>query len=158
MSEMRFDGTGTYFVMPGGTIPTTCAYRFSFEFRPEDPERDQEIFACGTPLMWGVIGFLRLEKGGRLHGVGLGLHEYGDAHFYSSEPARKGEWNTVEIVVDVDTIELFLNGKGSGRKKLVQPGRCNCNCWFGGRPGMLYRGAVRDVRVRHGRALIGKDR
>ncbi len=150
MSEMRFDGTGTYFVMPGGTIPTTCAYRFSFEFKPEDPERDQEIFACGTPLLWGVIGFLRMEKGGRLHGVGLGLHEYGDAHFHSAEPAKKNEWNKVEIVSDVDTIELFLNGKGSGRKKLVQPGRCNCNCWFGGRKGCLYKGSIRNVRVEHG--------
>ena len=149
-AEMRFDGTGTYFVMPGGVIPTTCAYRFSFEFRPEDCTREQEVFSCGNPQTWGVIGYLRIEKDGRLHGIGLGLHEYGDAHFRSPHPVKPGEWNRVEIVSDVDTIEMFLNGEGSGRVKLVQPGRWNSNCWFGGRAGRLYSGAVRNVRVEHG--------
>ena len=149
-AEMYFDGSGTYFVMPGGVIPTTCAYRFSFEFKPEDPERDQEVFACGSPVIWGVIGYLRLEKGGRMHGIGLSLHEYGDAHFWSKSPVRKGEWNKVEIVSDLDTIEMFLNGESSGKVPLVQPGRFNSNCWFGGRPKMLFRGSVRDIRIRHG--------
>lgn len=149
-AEMYFDGTGTYFVMPGGVIPTTCAYRFSFEFKPEDPERDQEIFACGSPVIWGVLGYLRLEKGGRVHGIGLSLHEYGDAHLWSRNSVRKGEWNRLEIVSDLDGIEMFLNGESSGRVPLVQPGRFNGNCWFGGRPDRLYRGSVRNVRVWQG--------
>ena len=151
-AEMRFDGTDKYFVMPGGVIPTTCAYRFSFEFRPEDPERVQEIFACGfgNPTLWGVIGYLKLVDGGYVSGIGLSLHEYGDAHFRSKSKVKAGEWNRLEIVSDVDTLEMFLNGESSGKVKILQPGRFNCNCWFGGRKGELYRGGIRDVRVRHG--------
>ena len=150
-AEMYFDGSGTYFVMPGGVIPTTCEYSFSFEFKPEDPERNQEIFACGSPVIWGTIGYLRMEKGGLLHGIGLSLHEYGDAHLWSKTPVKKGEWNKLEIRSDLDSIELILNGESSGKVPLVQPGRFNSNCWFGGRPGLLYRGSVRNVRVTHGK-------
>ena len=149
-AEMSFDGTGTYFVMPGGVIPTTCAYRFSFEFWPEDPAREQEIFACGTPLLWGTIGYLRLARGGLVHGVGLSLHEYGDAYFWSKKPVKARAWNRLEIVNDVDTIEVFLNGESTGKLPLVQPGRFNANCWFGGRPNRLFKGKVRHVRVQHG--------
>ena len=151
-AEMRFDGTGTYFVMPGGVIPTTCAYRFSFEFRPEDPEREQEIFGTGvgTPALWGVIGYLKLVDGGYVSGIGLSLYERGDVHFRSKSKVKKGEWNKLELVSDSDTLEMFLNGESSGKVKLLQPGRANSNCWFGGRPKELFKGSVRDVRVRHG--------
>ena len=153
-AEMEFDGSGTYFVMPGGTIPTTCAYRFSFEFLTGDAGREQEIFACGSPRMWGVIGYLRIGKDGRLAGVGLSAHHRGDAYFRSPGKVKRGEWNRVEIVSDVDGIEMFLNGESSGKVPLLQPGRFNANCWFGGREGMLFRGKVRNVRIRHGRTAF----
>lgn len=151
-AEMRFDGTGTYFVMPGGVIPTTCAYRLSFEFLPEDPEREQEIFGTGVgkPKNWGVVGAIRIVDGGFVDGNALSLYECGDALFRSKGKVRKGEWNTLELVSDVDTIELFLNGEGSGKVKLLQPGRSSANCWFGGRPNELFKGSIRNVRVRQG--------
>ena len=149
-AEMHFDGTGTYFVMPGGVIPTTCAYRFSFEFRPEDPEREQELFGCGMPNLWGVIGYLKIVDGGFVSGNGLSLHEYGDALFRSKSKVRKNAWNKLEIVSDVDALEMFLNGESAGKVKLVQPGRSNSNCWFGGRPKELFKGSIRDIRIRHG--------
>lgn len=152
-AEMHFDGTGTYFVMPGGVIPTTCAYRFSFEFCPEDPAREQEIFGCGfgNPTLWGVIGYLKIVDGGFVSGKGLSLHEYGDALFRSKGKVKKGEWNRLEIVSDVDTLEMFLNGESAGKVRLLQPGRSNSNCWFGGRPKELFKGSIRDIRIRHGR-------
>ena len=151
-SEMYFDGTGRYFVLPGGVIPTTCAYRFSFEFRPDDPERVQEIFACGVgnPTHWGVIGYLKLVDGGYVRGIGLSLHEYGDAHFQSRNKVRKGEWNLLEIVSDVDTLEMFLNGESAGKVTILQPGRFNGNSWFGGRLKELFSGSIRNIRVRQG--------
>jgi len=149
-AEMVFDGSGTYMVMPGGTIPTTCAYRFSFEFLPDDPERRQEIFACGFPSLWGVIGYLRIVDGGYVRGIGLSLHERDDAHFKSKSPVKKGEWNKLEIISDVDTLEMFLNGESAGKVRLVQPGRFNSNCWFGGRPDELFKGKVRNIKIRHG--------
>ena len=85
-----------------------------------------------------------------MSGIGLSLHEYGDAHFRSKNKVKKGEWNNLELVSDVDTLEMFLNGESSGKVKILQPGRSNSNCWFGGRPKALFRGSVRDVRVRHG--------
>jgi hypothetical protein len=152
-AEMEFDGTGRYFVMPGGTIPTTCAYRFSFEFLPEVTGGEQEIFACGSPSMWGVIGFLKIARDGRVRGVCLSAHHRGDAYFTSRNAVKFREWNRIEVVSHVDSIELFLNGESSGRVSLLQPGRFNSNCWFGGREKALFKGRIRNVRVAHGRDM-----
>ena len=149
-AEMRFDGTGRYFVMPGGTIPTTCAYRLSFEFLAEDEGREQELFACGSPKLWGAIGYLKIAKDGRISGACLSAHHRGDAYFRSPNKVIVGEWNRIELVSDVDSVEMFLNGESSGKVPLLQPGRFNSNCWFGGRENVLFKGRIRNVRVKHG--------
>jgi hypothetical protein len=61
-----------------------------------------------------------------------------------------GEWNRIELVSDVDSVEMFLNGESSGKVPLLQPGRFNSNCWFGGRENVLFKGRIRNVRVKHG--------
>ena len=149
-AEMSFDGSGSYFVMPGGTIPTTAGYRLSFEFWPDELGREQEMFGCGMAELWGTIGYLKLLKDGRVGGMALSVHEYRDSPFVSASKAVAGAWNKLELISDVDTVELVLNGERSGRVKLVQPGRFDANCWFGGRKGALFKGKIRNIRVQHG--------
>ena len=74
-----------------------------------------------------------------------------DALFRSKGKVKRGEWNRLEIVSDMDTLEMFLNGESAGKVRLLQPGRSNSNCWFGGRPKELFKGSIRDIRIRHGR-------
>ena len=74
-----------------------------------------------------------------------------DALFRSKGKVKKGEWNRLEIVSDMDTLEMFLNGESAGKVRLLQPGRSYSNCWFGGRPKELFKGSIRDLRLRHGR-------
>ena len=149
-AAMAFDGSGTYFVMPGGTIPTTAAYRLSFDFWPEDPDRQQEIFSAGKSRLWGVIQ-VGIVEGGLLQGLCLSSHEYEDAYVTTRSAVRAKEWNRLEIVSDVDTVELILNGEPSGKVRIRQPGRFNGNCWFGGRPDRLFKGKIRNIAISHGR-------
>ena len=149
-TQLSFAGDGTYFVLPGGAISTTAAYTLSFDFWVDDAKRDQEIFGCGYPQKWGALGFLRVRNG-YLHGIGLSEHPFGDAVLKSKSPVKAGEWNHVEVVSDVETLRLVLNGESTERVPLLQPGRTNANAWFGGRPNDLFRGRIRNVRIRHGR-------
>jgi hypothetical protein len=103
--------------------------------------------------MWGVIGFLKIARDGRVRGVCLSAHHRGDAYFTSRNAVKFREWNRIEVVSHVDSIELFLNGESSGRVSLLQPGRFNSNCWFGGREKALFKGRIRNVRVAHGRDM-----
>ena len=154
-AEMSFDGSGSYLVLPGGTIPTTAGYRLSFEFWPDDLGREQEMFGCGMGELWGTVGYLKLLKDGRVSGIALSVHEYQDSPFVSKNTVVPGQWNTLELISDVETVELVLNGVRAGRVKMVQPGRFDANCWFGGRKGALFKGKIRNVRVIHG--INGKD-
>ena len=149
-AAMVFDGSGTYFVMPGGTIPTTAAYRLSFDFWPEDPDKQQEIFSAGKSRLWGVIQ-VGIIEGRFLQGLCLSSHEYEDAYVTTRSAVRANGWNRLEIVSDVDTIELILNGEPSGKVRIRQPGRFNGNCWFGGRPDRLFKGKIRNIAISHGR-------
>ena len=148
---LTFDGSGTYFVMPGGTIPRYSGYRLSFEFRTDDADRQQEIFACGlgNPAQWGIIGYLRICKDGKLRGIALSEHYRDDAFFASQNAIDPKEWNRVELISRVDSIELILNGVSSGRFKTLPPGRFDASCWFGGRKGELFKGQIRDIHISH---------
>lgn len=145
---LEFDGSGTYFVMPGGVLSRTAAYRLSFDFRSEPTGGVQELFGSGSPYSWGSIGYLRIESDGIIRGIGLSVHEHDDASLATSRPVRPG-WNHLEIVHRVDSIELVLNGDPSGPVRVLPPGRFDSPCWFGGRPGMLFKGAIRNVRCTH---------
>lgn len=151
MPTLTFDGSGTYFVMPGGTIPRYSAYRLSFEFRTDDPCRQQEIFACGlgNPAQWGIIGYLRLCRDGKLRGIALSEHYRDDAPFESQNAIDPNGWNRVELISRVDSLELILNGISAGRVRTLPPGRFDASCWFGGRKGELFKGQIRNVHVSH---------
>ena len=148
---LEFDGSGTYFVLPGGTLPRYCAYRLSFEFRTDDPGREQEIFGSGygIPEHWGMIGYLRIREDGRVSGVGLSEHPRDDAALLSSNAIDPKGWNRLEVVFRVDSFELVLNGVSAGRVKALPPGRHDANCWFGGRKGRVFKGQIRNIGVSH---------
>ena len=146
-----FDGSGTYFVLPGGTLPRYGAYSLSFEFRTDDLGRQQELFSCGygIPVHWGMIGYLRIREDGRIAAIGLSEHPRDDAKLLSSNVIDPKGWNRLEIVSHVDSLELVLNGVSAGKVKVLPPGRHDANCWFGGRKGSLFKGQLRNVRVSH---------
>lgn len=147
---LRFDGSGTYFVLPGGVIPRTTAFRLSFDFRVDDLGGcEREIFSCGLPELWGTVGYIKVMPDRSLRAIGLSVHEYGDACLRSPESVREG-WNHVELVSLCDSMELVLNGESLGRVVVLPPGRFDANCWFGGRKDRLFKGAVRNVKVKHG--------
>ena len=151
---LEFDGSGTYFAVPGGVIPRFAAYRLTFEFKPNDVSREQELFACGTASQYGNVGCLAL-KDGKLKVLFCGLHDE-DTHVVSSGRVIADEWNRVELVWNVDTAELVVNGVSSGKVPCVMPGRSDCASWFGGRNGKLFCGRVRRVRIAHDGALERK--
>ena len=132
-------------------MPRYGAYSLSFEFRTDDPGRQQELFSCGygIPVHWGMIGYLRIREDGRIAAIGLSEHPRDDAKLLSSNAIDPKGWNRLEIVSHVDSLELILNGVSAGKVKALPPGRHDANCWFGGRKGSLFKGQLRNVRVSH---------
>ena len=145
--QLDFDGKGAFAMLPHGAIPRNAAYRFSFEFKPDDPERKQEIFASGTGSLYGIIAYMRLEKG-FFTGKVVGIHPK-DANFRSVEKVRKGQWNKVEFISYCDSIELILNGVSSGRIPVPAPARYDTASWFGGRRKLFFKGSIRNIRISH---------
>lgn len=143
---LRFSRDGQYFAMPWGVVPRYAAYRLTFEFRPEDANASQVIFATGTSNIYGPVGFIKTEKG-LLKGTLCGTYN-DDTSIVAKGRVRGGEWNRVELIWRVDTVELVLNGESNGCRPCVCPGRVGTAAWFGGRKsGGLFRGDLRNVRV-----------
>lgn len=150
VASLHFDGTGTYFAIPQASIPKYCGYRLQFEFRPEDPAREQEIFAAGTESQWGQIPMIEFVNGGFVR-ARIGGYFGDETAATSSAKARKGEWNRYEIIWNVDSVEFVLNGVSSGAIRSVMPGRYDCAAWFGGRVKRFYRGDIRNFRIDYDR-------
>lgn len=145
---LRFDGSGTYFTIPGAVIPRYSAYRLSFEFRPDGVDREQELFACGTKTIYGPVGYLRFGKGG-LKALITGVYN-DDTYLEAKGTVKVGEWNRVDLAWNVDTAELSLNGTSSGKVPCVMPGRSDTPAWFGGVGERLFAGSLRNVSVAYG--------
>ena len=115
-------------------------------FRPEDANASQVIFATGTSNIYGPVGFIKTENG-LLKGTLCGTYN-DDTSIVAKGRVRGGEWNRVELIWRVDTVELVLNGESNGCRPCVCPGRVGTAAWFGGRKsGGLFRGDLRNVRV-----------
>ncbi len=142
---LRFDGTGTFLALPGGVIPRYQAYRLAFQFKCDDPAREQELFASGTSKLYGPVAYLKL-KDGKLEGLVCGEYD-NDTHCRCAGEVKADDWNQVELVWNVDAVELTLNGESSGRIPCVMPGRSDTASWFGGRKERLFKGLIRNVRV-----------
>ena len=140
-----FDGAGKFFAIPWGAVSRMGAFRLSFEFKPDDAARDQEMFSCGTSKLYGGLAYVAIEKGG-LSAVLCGQRD-DHTNFRNVGKVKAGEWNRVEFIWDIDTAELTLNGVSSGKRPCVAPLRYDCAAWFGGRKDRLFRGFIRNVRI-----------
>lgn len=144
VASLSFVGDGTFFAIPWGAISSYGAFRLSFEFKPDDVTRDQEMFATGSGSMYGAIGFIRL-KGGVVSSLVCGM--YDNDTKLSAGVAKQGEWNSLSLEWNVDAAELVLNGVSSGKVRCVCPLRFDCASWFGGRKGAFFKGMLRNVRI-----------
>ena len=142
---LRFDGRDAFFAVPGAVIPRYAAYRLSFEFKPEDISREQELFASGTRNLYGPVGYVKIAKG-RASVLLCGVNN-DDTAVRAPGSVRRGEWNRLELVMHGDAVELVLNGASSGRLKCAVPGRTDTPSWFGGRQGKMFVGLLRDVKI-----------
>ncbi len=145
-TALRFDGTGTYFAIPAGAITRFGAFKLSFDVRVDDPEREQQLFATGTTSQYGAIGKLFTRKGGELSAFVCGFHD-DDTMVDSGVRLKAGEWAHVELAWNVDTAELTVNGRSSGKVKCVAPLRYDAGSWIGGRKGEYFKGLVKNVRI-----------
>ena len=142
---LDFDGSGTFFAIPWGAIPRFAAFRLRFEFRADDVNRRQEIFATGTTGGFGAIGYVAL-KDGRLSAcicAAEGLNQEVPA----VPEVKAGEWNAVELTWDGLNAVLKLNGEASPAVSCEAPLRSDCASWFGGRKDGFFKGQVRNVKI-----------
>lgn len=147
---LRFDGTGTYFALPHGALPQNAAYRLSFDFKPVGTGVGMEVFSCGTSKIWSNLGRLFVDKDGTLSGAYVSQWDYKDTSLKSAGKVLPDAWNSVEVICDVASFELILNGRSSGKVPCTMPARYDSNCWFGGRGGSLFKGDIRNIRISHG--------
>jgi len=145
---LRFTGTGTYFTMPPAVLPQNAAYRLSFEFKPDGDGEGMEVFSTGSGTIFGNLAWLKIVDG-KLTGLQVNMQEAPDTFLESVDKVVPKAWNRVEVICDVDSLELILNGRSSGKRKCVLPARYDTSSWFGGRKGALFRGYVRRVELQH---------
>ena len=147
-SALRFDGTGTYFSTPMAVIPQNAAFKLAFDFKPDGSGEGMEVFSGGSSTIWGHLARLAVTDG-KLVGTYVSTYDYQDTVVRSACDVRPDAWNHVEVVADVGTLELILNGESSGKVKRTMPARYDSCCWFGGRKDALFKGLIRNVHITH---------
>ncbi|MDD4017411.1 MAG: hypothetical protein PHV28_05650 [Kiritimatiellae bacterium] len=145
---------GCYLTLPQEAIPRGAVYTLSFEVKPETAgnqvllrSRGTDDHDCGLQLV--------LENGTlRVSHFGILLVP---RHFDTGLPLKPGEWNTVTVQKDFETIRCTVNGttKKFGYDRRARRFQA---CVFGGNvapgPGIPekaapFTGLLRALRVRH---------
>ncbi|HWL51569.1 MAG TPA: LamG-like jellyroll fold domain-containing protein [Chthoniobacteraceae bacterium] len=141
-----FDGQGNYIVLPQGVIPRRAGYTITMELKPETVDRRQVLFRNashypGSLSIYVDNGHLKAdflnEKGVSTQG----------ADSFATLPA--GEWSTVVIRYDQETLHIAVNGEEGQPIAIKGPGIYDTTSAVGGFRGDWFEGDLRRLRVDH---------
>jgi hypothetical protein len=139
---LRFNGDGSYLVLPREVIPARGAYALSFEVKPTST-RPQTLLAHRGQTNGSIV--IRVENGqlgGMYYGAGETVLRPGLAL-----PAQV--WSRVDVINDLRQITFRVNGVAGTPIPYPGPGAANTCCVFGGTQSEWFEGYLKALRIRH---------
>lgn len=156
--SLRFDGIGTYVVLPQGAMPRRTAFEISMMIMPEDAEKKQLIIGNRSNYP-GFIGSVFLEKG-FLRAENILVENYvntekemdmdtGKSLFSDALKIPSGKWSSIKIIYDQEYLQFEVNGQKSEKFKCRGPGLYDTVTVIGGYANDWFKGKIKDFQILH---------
>ena len=150
---LKFDGSGTYLLLPLETLPRRSGFTLSFDIKPAS-SKPQVLFNCQSHYAGSLT--VGLQEG---HLTGAYATQYQRTQRLDPRlPVELGQWSTIEVLYDQTTIRFRVNGKESESLACPGPGLYIGMSVFGGfgdeksadkgKSGW-FDGELRSPRIRH---------
>jgi hypothetical protein len=139
---LRFNGDGSYLVLPREVIPARGAYTLALEIKPT-ATKTQTLFAHRGQTHGSIV--IRLENGEL-------TADYHGASSTVMKPRLRvpvNEWSKVEVINNLKEILFKVNGVAGEPLPYPGPGFATTCCVVGGTQSEWFEGYLKSLRIRH---------